>query len=372
MDRKKTKYSGVYEVGHGKYEISFYADKRRVWDTVYVESSKEANDLRHQKRMEAKSNPMSGAVFQIDDTVDFSLVIEGIVSGLIAAKKPSKTISKFKKVFNRLVVEFPKARGIIIKSPSQINLIYLERYSAWYGGEKGRSSGLRAELIIVKSIIKRMYRFGFIRKALLSELGDLKLPPRSEGQSAPNIPRDKLEKLFAYMKKDNPWFYDFYRILLLTGRRPQEIILLERRDIEWGSLNDPVRVWVRAETTKMRTGAPIDIHPKCDIALKNAIVSARNRGNAFDAPYLFVNRVGKRLSQTTLRNYLLKVSSEVIGQRVNMKHFRKRYATQCGINRVPLKDAMRRSGHKDVAVFVKNYQQSSDEGLAAVINAVEV
>ena len=293
-----------------------------------------------------------------------------VEGALIAERKPNKTIGKYKMVFNRLFYKFPQDKGVQVQSPGQLNLIYLERYKVWYG-QKAEPSGVRSELVMVKALIRRMNRLGFVDKAFTAELSELRTPRGQADENYFNIPIEKLRDLFAYIKNDNECFYDFFYYLLLTGRRPVESTLIERKDVEWHGLN-PLRIIIRGEITKMHTNAPIEIHPTKDVALMEVIKKANHRASLISSPFLFIGKNGKRLSHTTLRNYLLRVSVTVLGQTINLKYFRKRYATECGRSGVPAKDAMRRSGHRDINVFIKHYQQATNEGLGSVIKAVSI
>ena len=371
MKRKGTAYPGVYLVGPGKYSIWFYVGRDRIWDTISASSDKEAKDIRQKRRLEAKVKPISSAV-QVNASASLNAVLQEILGATKAEGRSEKLRGKYKNVFNRLFYEFPKEMGIKIQSPGQLNLAYLERYKVWYANSKKRIKGVGSEMIMVKALIRRMRRLGFVERAMMEDLAEFKIPHRDGDESYPSISVSKLRDLFTYIRNDNEQLYDFFMFLLITGRRPVEASLIERKDIEWAGLNIPARINVRSETTKMRVPAPLDIHPVGDVDLIALILRSKNRSVAVPSPYLFTNKRGKKISHSPARNYLIKASTAILGQKVNMKFFRKRYATECGKNKVPPKDAMRRSGHKSINVFIKHYQQTTEEGLASVINAVTI
>lgn len=363
---KQSKKPGVRLTKAGGYEISFSCGGKRFYQTVYAESLKEAYDIREERRLAAKTRKSCGAHENIN--ISLPAAWEEIDASLMAEKKPKKTLGKYRNIFNRLFYDFPKEKGFVIAYPSQLNLGFIERYRVWYA-EKATPSGVRSELVMVKALIRRMRRMGFVDKTLAAELSELKTPRMQGEEVYTDVPTDKLRDLLNKIKDDNECFYDFFVYLLITGRRPHESTLIEKSDIEWSGWN-PSRIIIRSEITKMRTNAPIEIHPTKDTALIDLLRRTYKRYER--SPYLFTNRKGKRLSCTTLRNYLNTMSESVLGQKLNMKFFRKRFATECGKNNVPAKDAMRRSGHRDINVFIKHYQQATKEGLGSVIKAVAI
>ena len=142
--------------------------------------------------------------------------------------------------------------------------------------------------------------------------------------------------------------------------------------VDWGGINQPLRINIRPSTAKNRRKDQVDLHPVKDTALKAVIINAFNRSNLLNSPYLFCNKSGRQISSTNQEVYIKKVSQRVLGFNLSAKYFRKRYVTLCGIAKVPLKDAMRRSGHRDVDVFVTHYQQPTTDGLGVVIDAIDL
>ena len=132
----------------------------------------------------------------------------------------------------------------------------------------------------------------------------------------------------------------------------------------------PIRIKIKSPTAKNRRKDQIELHSTGDIDLKAVINNGYTRSGFRRSPYLFCNKFGRKVSSSNQEFYIKKASRAVLGFEITAKYFRKRYVTQCGIHRVPIKDAMARSGHRDVEVFVKSYQRPTQDGIRAVIGAV--
>jgi hypothetical protein len=217
----------------------------------------------------------------------------------------------------------------------------------------------------------KLKKVGVMSKDIYEEIkGFTNLQP-NEDDTYRQISNTQIEKMFNYMKHDSPSYHDYFSGLCETGRRPMETAKILKGDMEWAGLNNPLRLNIRSSTAKNRRKDQIDLHPTKDIVLKAAIMNAFNRSNLLQSPYLFCNEYGRQISSTDQERYIKKVSQQVLGFTLSARYFRKRYVTLCGIHKVPVKDAMRRSGHRDVEVFVTHYQQPTSDGIGVVIDAID-
>ncbi|MBU3958862.1 MAG: site-specific integrase [Candidatus Omnitrophica bacterium] len=221
--------------------------------------------------------------------------------------------------------------------------------------------------MFIKAIIRRLYGLGYCSKELVESLKDIK-KPHSNKKEYTNIPNSRIKELFQAIKQDRlDYYYPLY-FISRTGRRINETTLIERKDIEWKGFN-PIRLNIRAETTKTRQNAPLQ---KLDQDLERTIGEAYKIGLKQKEPYLFLNMYGRRCSPGKVRRYLKKVSREVIGQEITPHYFRHRFLTECGKANVPIVDVMAISGIKDIDVMVKYYTHSTEEGQSKVLEVSRV
>jgi integrase len=245
---------------------------------------------------------------------------------------------------------------------SRVSIPFLEEYRIYYCVDLGRQGGWRAELTVVKAIIGRMYRLGYCEEAAVTMLKRLK-KPKANTKEYPDIPVTKIKDLLTFIRTDRPDYFKLIYFIARTGRRIEEATLVERRDISWDGIK-PIRINVRAETTKMKEKAPLD---SLDAELENIIRQAYQESLKHKAPWLFLNRHGKKCSQTRIRNYLKESSLKITGVEITPHYFRHRFFTECGKNNLPLIDVMAISGLKDVKVMANYYSHSTVAGRANVL-----
>ncbi len=366
---KKKASTGIYKISAGIYQISWYEKGSRKWETIHTSLLKEARDVRNQRIIDVKRvKEVSLDVINRDASLD---AIWGAIEGHCRAiGNTRKTIGEYKRRFWRLFKEFPEARGVSIKRPTELTDVYLNQYLGWYVNDYGARQNPASEARTIKIIMGKLKRLGYIDKDLYEILRKFVQIHPNEDERYPNLSNTELIKLFDYMAKDAPSYHDFFMFLLLTGRRPMEVAQILKESVEWGGLNDPLRINISGRTAKNRKKDQIGLHTEKDVDLKRVIVNSVNRSNLLKSLFLFCNKSGRAISSTNQEVYIKKVSKEVLGVVLSAKYFRKRYGTLCGLNGVPMKDAMSRSGHRDVGIFVKHYQRPTQDGISAVINAI--
>ncbi|MDD2927475.1 MAG: site-specific integrase, partial [Candidatus Omnitrophica bacterium] len=251
-----------------------------------------------------------------------------------------------------------------LQSFNQLRLSFFEEYKSYYVNDLGRPRGWRAELGYIKTIIQRLYRLGYCSKDLLESLKEIKKPQPNK-KDYPNIPASKIRELLQSIEQEGSAYYYPIYFMCRTGRRVNEVTLIERKDVEWLSLR-PVKINIRAETTKMRVTAPL---VRLDPELEQAVRESYNINSSRKTVFLFPNRLGKKISPDDLRIYLKEKSKEIIGLEITPHYFRHRFLTECGKAGVPMVDVMSISGIKDVDVLVRFYSHNTEEGLAKVLTA---
>lgn len=89
-------------------------------------------------------------------------------------------------------------------------------------------------------------------------------------------------------------------------------------------------------------------------------------------PYLFLNMYGRKCTPGKVREYLKRISGEVIGFEITPHYFRHRFLTECGKANVPIVDVTAISGIKDINVIVRYYSHSTEKGQLKVLEVSRV
>ena len=212
--------------------------------------------------------------------------------------------------------------------------------------------------------MQRLYRLGFCGKEVIEQLKYMR-KPRQNKKEYPSISTSKIRTLLSFIKTDKiDYYYPIY-FMCRTGRRVNETTLIERKDIIWDGIK-PIRINVRAETTKTKQYAPLT---NFDNGIEQVVIDSNRASIKQGSRYLFSNRLGRKCTPDKLREYLKKMSRKVIGVAITPHYFRHRFLTECGKANVPMVDVMAVAGIKDIEVVIKHYSHSTDKGLTQVFGA---
>lgn len=361
----RSKIAGVREIIKGeKYEINFVVNHRRFQYRIDAKSITEAYNTRLIHITERRKELESPFENTERLSASFSGAWEKLNSSLLADNLPPKTIHHYKKTYGRFFDDFRNKKYPHLQSFNQLRLSFFEEYKSYYVNDLGRPRGWRAELGYIKSIIQRLYRLGYCSKDLLESLKEIKKPQPNK-KDYPNISASKIKELLHSIKQDGSAYYYPIYFMCRTGRRVNEVTLIERKDVEWQGLR-PVKINIRAETTKMKVTAPL---VRLDPELEQVVRESYNMNSSRKTLFLFPNRLGKKCSPDKLRTYLKEKSKEIIGIEITPHYFRHRFLTECGKAGVPMIDVMSISGIKDVDVVVRFYSHNTEEGLSKVLEA---
>jgi len=132
---------------------------------------------------------------------------------------------------------------------------------------------------------------------------------------------------------------------------------------------NPVKINIRAETTKTGVDAPIE---RLDKELADIVRQAYINGSKHKTTYLFCNRLGKRCSKNSVRVYLRKTSQKILGIKISPHYFRHRFLTVSGKANVPIIDIMNIAGIKDIKVVMSYYSHTTSDGQDKVLVATKV
>lgn len=380
---KKHKYAGVRPAKSGKerlFEIYFpeyKGSQKKVYLTLEAKNEKDAYDKRVLEIERHRASQLgTGESVNLLNT-GFSIAWEQLINNVssdLDVKYPSKTRikhtettikktkSKFGNVFNRLFSDFRLKHFSTVDSPSQLTLPFFERYKNYYCSELGRAGGWRAELIMVKAIMKRLFRLGYVRQDIIKALEEMKRPSPIK-KNFPDISKVKFNEWMNFIKKDNPHKYRIIHFLKRTGRRIEETTLIERKDVVWNGIRIE-KINIVAETTKQKKKLPLEI---LDEDLSGLLREAYRDSSKHKAPNLFLNEHGKKVSQKTLCKYLKKTSKQTLGIELTNHYFRHRFFTECGKRSLHIPAVMAIAGLTDPDVLVKYYSHSDREGQLRIL-----
>lgn len=368
------RYPGVRERGAGSYGVNFRPTKgaKAVWKTVQASSPKEASLKRAELILAAAKSPVASP--EQRDSTTFETIWPVVERNIIADGLTRKTQLQLKKVYDRLFTEFRNLKYPHIKNPSQLQLPFFLEYKSYYGVELGRAKGLRAETQRTKILMHRMRKLRFCSEELMRDLKEVKTPERRK-KAYPEINATAIKSLFAYIKNDRPDFYGPLYFMFRTGRRVEETTLIERKDIIWEGIN-PVKINIRAETTKMNTAAPLNF---LDEDLRNHIRAYYQISNKHKSPYLFLNRSmgyckNEKIKMNSLTEYFgsLTQREDMLKVRITCHYLRHRFCTETCKAKLPLVDIQAISGIKDIATLIQNYCHSSQDGQASVLERTKL
>jgi len=314
----------------------------------------------------------SAKVNELGSLTGFGLMRDELKNCLNSDNRPKKTIQQYEKVFNRVFVEFKaiyeEKHKVSVTSLSQIDYSYFVEFKDYFMLKLKRDKGWHNELIRIKSMLNHLRRKKFCSRELVYDVREELPTPPSNTVPYQDISDTDLQKLFTYIKKDNPDYYLPYRYMYLTGRRPRETASYAPTDVE-GGIIDPTLLRIRKEITKTRTDGILYLKSnEKGLEELQSIIKEALRGN--DTDRLFRNRHGRKCSVDKLYQYLKKTSKEVIKVAITPKYFRKRFHTK-NISK-DMKSAMAISGLKDTKVAMKHYAYTSPEGQAKVLAQAKV
>lgn len=252
------KYEGVREKVKGKrYEIYFrpFKGSKKIHRNIEASSLSEAY-YKRQEIIEAYRNEIGMAEEDKSHlSASFAEVWEKLHRDLLTENKPDKTKSHYKHTFWRMFGEFREKRYPNIQRPSQLTLPFFREYRNYYANDLNRPDGIRAELIFVKAIMRRLYMLGYCKEDLIKKLNEIK-KPRPKKKEYPNISKSEIKSFLQRIKAGRTDYYYPLAFIARTGRRIAETTLIKKEDVEFRGLK-PVRINIKAETTKSKEKAPL-------------------------------------------------------------------------------------------------------------------
>ena len=360
---------GIRHVTDDIYQIDYQVDGIRKQHRIRTNSLKNARKIRDEHIVDLRRKSPISHDKEERLHAGFDEAWEKLYNDLISDGVSRKNLLRHKRIFWRLFDEFRKPRFPRIDSVNKATLPFLLEYKSYYMNELGLNpkGGWRAELVCIKSMIRRLRKLGYCGKEILEDMATMKMP-KQEKKYYPDIPKAQLNQILNRIKEERPDYYNILYYICRTGRRIEETTLIERRDVEWIGLK-PVKINIRAETTKMRAPTQLKL---LDEELERLIKTAYGMGSRHKTVYLFCNRRGKKCSQGRVRDHLKKVSKEIAGIAITMHYFRHRFLTECGKSNVSMSDAMAIAGIKGVNTVLNYYSHNTDDGLRKVLDNTRI
>jgi len=364
------RYEGVREKVKGRrYEIYFrpFRGAKKIHRNIEAASISEAYYRRQEIIAGYRKNEEMPEEDRVRLSSSFTEAWEQLSKDLLTENRPKKTKNRYRRTFWRMFDEFLKKNYPYIQSPSQLSLPFFREYRNYYANDLGRPNGLRAELIIAKAIMRRLYMLGYCKEELIKKLTEIK-KPRARKKDYPDISKSDIKKLLLAIKSQRLDYYYPLAFIVRTGRRIAETTLIKKEDVEFRGFR-PVRINIKAEITKTKENAPL---MKLDAELEQLIAEANKRSLRRRTPYLFCSRRGNKCTPGRIRDFLKKVSRQVIGITITPHYFRHRFFTECGKANVPLADVKAISGIKDVQVLLNYYSHSTNDGQDKVLDVTRL
>ncbi|MDP8258848.1 MAG: site-specific integrase [Candidatus Aadella gelida] len=353
------KYKGIEHIKGDSYRIDFQVNKKRIQCRIQADSFKEARILRDERIVELRKNMPVSQNGQERYSATFDEAWEKLYGDLLADEVCKKNIHRHKRTFWKLFGEFREREYAYIENINQVTIHFLLGYKIYFINELGHDprGGWKAEIVCIKSMLRRLRRLGFCSKEIIEELKDIK-NPRPGKKEYPIISNNKLRAMLDFMKKDRPDYYYPIYFICRTGRRIEETTLIEKNDVKWLGIN-PVKIDIRGRITKTGEDAPIE---KMDEDLQQVIREAYRVSLKRKTKYLFTNKMGRKCTAGRVRDYLKKVSGRMLEVSVTPHYFRHRFLTECGKANVPIVDIMAIAGIKDIGVVTRFYSHTTVDG----------
>lgn len=348
-----------YRKSGKKYEICWQINGHVSQHRVNASSEREAVLIRAAEMADYEKQLLVPGTEKVRLASTFEDVWERLSENIAADKLAKKTQGRYRNSYERMFVDFRAKQFPQITNPGQLSLPFFVEYKSYYAS-LGRTNGIRSELNCVKSMINRMYLLGFVSKELTERLKELKKPEANE-KAYPAISKQKIESLLSFIRKNRPDYFQIVYFIYRTGRRIAESTLIEKKDVIRLGLK-PIRIDIRAETTKKKKKAPIDY---LDEGLERHIRSALSNNKT---KWLFPNRLGNRCTPNRFRDYLKKVSGNIIGIEITPHYFRHRLCTEAGKNNISIADVQKMTGITDINTLLKFYQHSNEAGQKQVLS----
>ncbi len=347
--RKRKKYSGVRQRGHDSYEINYYANGKRVSETVKASTEAEAYAYKLKRIFDADATlPTQKAVVQIS----FEQAIEKYLINtekLLHSNTRQRSLCIYKHLRNYLKHFHPEVEFI-----HQITSDIVKRYKDYLLSIPTKSpSGINTDISKLRAIFKKFIEIGFLEKNPFYAVE--KIPQRLAKPQKKHLPTDyEIKQILECTAKDSS-YREITRFLIRVGRRIEETSLYEKKDVLKDSAGKPIKILVRPEISKTKEPGEIPLDGELAEIVNEALTKH------VDTQFLFTNKERRKISQNTYRNYLQDICKAKELNKITPHCFRYFVANKLLNSGINLKDAMAITGHLDLQSFM-SYIKTTEEG----------
>lgn len=232
MERRKTKFIGVYEVisqtkiFQSKPDICFYVtykeQNKKIWKKIGWKSEGFSAAYANQERFKFLQKIRSGETKKtISATLDQAFAIYDREFLSICIKRPADERARFKRYISPVLGN---------KNISQIYSEDINKFYARLLEKKLSSSSIRLIIGDLRRIFKKFIEWGHLIE------NPVKIKHKTKDVSRTRFLTEyEAKKLLQMLDKRSPKWHDIAFISLNTGMRLTEVLHLERQDIDFGT-----------------------------------------------------------------------------------------------------------------------------------------
>jgi len=336
---------GVRHVKDNIYEINYYphskpinGKRKRVYQHIRANSSKEARleRLRRMTEGEPKPNQARTSFGALKDRLELKLRGDSLTEGTITNYLP-----KFKSFFE----EFLPKKHPNIQNIHQITSPIIESYRQYITLELKRPDGWRDEITKLRTLFRKLIAIGECSEETYTELKKVEKGRKNKKQYK-EVSKKELTKLLAYIKEERHDYYGITYMIMRLGWRRTQVISIKKDNILWDKYT-PIAIKIDPQDTK--TKEPV-ILKNLDRELTDVIKEyALDRKNK--SPYLFPNRNGGMQHANHYTIWIGKASEKILGKHLTPHDFRHSFVTTRLHEGSTREDIMAITGHKDQRSF---------------------
>ncbi len=356
---------GVRKIAKGVYEINFRLGKgmKRYQRRVRALSFREAYNIKIKLMDEYLSSFQSNNHNKLN--ADFNVLRNQLIRDMESDSLAYKTRNRSRSTFDLFFLTFLPSRYPIIKRLTDLRLECLYEYKNYVTMDLKRIAGWRSELGTLKAIIRRLARLGYCEKGITEFLEDIKRPEYSSKSFTPISKEDKIA-LLDFVKVDRPCYFGVTYFLMRLGWRIEETLSIKRYNIEMEG-KEPISIKLEAAIRKNKKDFVLE---SIDADLAKVIKVFLADGS--ETQWLFYNSKRNKIKADHYRNYLVRISQEIIDRRITPHDFRRSLVTEAARDGLALKDVMGITGHTDINVLLKHYSFSTEVGRKKVLASTRI